>query len=134
VNDPTTAITCIDQLSPILARAARHAPPSPELRDEHGRTRIRLGRASFPRMLEVAFSQIRHNGRADVAVPLRMMRVLGELATVTPNPAYRDAIRDQARTLASACAQGFAEADRALLRERLAVIERAVGSSPAVPV
>jgi uncharacterized membrane protein len=134
VNDPTTAITCIDQLSRILARAARHEPPSPQLRDEEGRTRVLLRRTSFPRMLEVAFSQIRHYGRADVAVPLRMMRVLGELAAVTPNPAYREAIHEQARTLASACAQGFPEADRALLRERLSAVERAVGSSTAVPV
>ena len=69
VNDPTTALTCIDQLGRILVRAAMRRPPVSTLRDPDGRARVVLPRTSFPRLLDVAFSQIGHYGKADVAVP-----------------------------------------------------------------
>jgi len=123
VNDPTTALTCVDQLGRILVRAALREPPSPFLRDRDGRVRVVLRRTSFPRLLEVAFTQIGHYGRADVAVPLRMMRVLGELAGATPCVSHVLAVRDQARRMAAACGEGFPEADREQLDDRLASVE-----------
>ncbi len=126
VNDPTTAITCVDQLGRILIRAALREPPVATLGDPDGRVRVMFRRTSFPRLLEVAFSQIRHYGRTDVAVPLRLMRVLGELASTTRNIPYAFAILQQAHALAAACARGFPEDDRKELNERLAIVERVV--------
>ena len=98
VNDPTTATTCVDQLGRILLRALLRPPPDPVLRDSDGMARVVLRRTSFPRLLDVAFSQIRHYGKTDVAVPLRMMRVLGELAAASRHsPYYAAATLDQAR-------------------------------------
>ncbi|MDR3635964.1 MAG: DUF2254 domain-containing protein [Isosphaeraceae bacterium] len=125
VNDPTTALTCVDQLGRILVRAALRAPPAAVLRGRDGRPRVVMRRTSFPRMLDVAFSQIRHYGRADVAVPLRLMRVLAELACATQSIPYAIAIRDEGRRLAAACAEGYALADRRELNERLEIVERA---------
>ena len=90
--------------------------------------RVMLRRTSFPRLLDVAFSQIGHYGKADVAVPLRLLRVLGELAAATRYAPYAMAIRDQARRLAAACDQGFPDADRDELNERLDAVERAVAA------
>ena len=42
VNDPTTALTCIDQLGRILVRAAMRRPPISTLRDADGRARVVL--------------------------------------------------------------------------------------------
>jgi len=131
VNDPTTALTCIDQLGRILVRAAMRRPPISTLRDPDGRARVVLPRTSFPRLLDVAFSQIGHYGKADVAVPLRMMRVLAELAVATRHRPYAQAIRDQARRLSDACTQGFPDADRDELNVRLAAVERAVAAASA---
>jgi uncharacterized membrane protein len=138
VNDPTTALTCIDQLGRILVRAATRRPPISTLRDRDGRARVVLPRTSFPRLLDVAFSQIGHYGKADVAVPLRLMRVLAELALATRHGPYALAIRDQARRLSDACALGFPDADRDVLNERLAAVEQAVaaiarGAEPTAP-
>ncbi len=130
VNDPTTALTCIDQLGRILVRAAMRQPPITTLRDTDGRARVVLRRTSFPRLLDVAFSQIGHYGKADVAVPLRLMRVLAELAAETRHPPYAIAIRDQARRLSAACEQGFPDADRDALNDRLAAVEHAVEAIP----
>lgn len=129
VNDPTTALTCIDQLGRILVRAAMRHPPISTLRDRDGRARVVLPRTSFPRLLDVAFSQIGHYGKTDVAVPLRLMRVLAELAAATTHVPYAVAIRDQARRLSAACGPGFPDADRTALNERLAAVEQAVEQS-----
>jgi uncharacterized membrane protein len=129
VNDPTTALTCIDHLGRILVRAAMRHPPISTLRDRDGRARVVLPRTSVPRLLDVAFSQIGHYGKADVAVPLRLMRVLAELAGATRHAPYAIAMRDQARRLSAACGQGFPDADRDALNERLAAVERAAEAS-----
>jgi len=132
VNDPTTATTCVDQLGRILLRASLRSPPESVLRDPDGSARVVLRRTSFPRLLEVAFSQIRHYGKTDVAVPLRLMRVLGELAEASEHGPYSVAIRDQARRLAVACEAGFPDDDRAELEERLGIVERLVSEETRV--
>ncbi len=124
VNDPTTATTCLDQLGRILLRASLRWPVGPTLRDPEGMVRLVVQRTSFPRLLDVAFSQIRHYGKADVAVPLRMMRILGELAAASGHAPHAAVILEQARRLAAACERGFPEDDRAELDDRLAVVER----------
>jgi uncharacterized membrane protein len=126
VNDPTTALTCIDQLGRILLRAALRRPLPPTIRGPDGQPRVVLRRTSFPRLLNVAFSQIGHYGKADVAVPLRLMRVMGELASAVQHGPYAVAIREQARRLAAACQATFPEVERTELEARLAEVERAV--------
>jgi uncharacterized membrane protein len=126
VNDPTTALTCIDQLGRLLLRVGLRPPPASTLRDPAGQPRVILRRTSFPRLLDVAFSQISHYGKEDVAVPLRLMRVLGELAAEVPHTPFGIAVLEQARRLAAACAQGFPDADRAELNERLGAVESLV--------
>jgi len=129
VNDPTTALTCIDQLGRILMGASTREPPTTTLCDPDGRVRVTLRRTSFPRLLDVAFSQIRHYGKADVAVPLRLMRLLAELATAISYAPYTVAILEQARRLAAACAHDFPDAERDELNERLGAVEQAVAAT-----
>jgi len=128
INDPTTALTCIDQLGRLMVRAAGREPAPTTLRDAYGRVKVVLQRTAYPRLLDVAFSQIRHYGRTDVAVPLRLMRVLGELAVASRHPPYAAATREQAVRLAAACAQTFPEEEQALLAIRLEAVERAVAA------
>jgi uncharacterized membrane protein len=66
VNDPTTAINCVDQLSRILIRFASREPPDDLLYDPPGIVRPSIGWIHFERLLEAAFEQIRmysKNGR-----------------------------------------------------------------------
>jgi uncharacterized membrane protein len=128
VNDPTTATTCLDQLGRILVRAASREPAPSTLRDAAGCPRVRLRRTSFPRLLDVAFSQIRHYGKADLATPLRLMRVLGELAGATRDPSHAEAVLGQARRLSSACVRGFPSEDWGELEARLAIVERSASA------
>jgi uncharacterized membrane protein len=76
--------------------------------------------------LNVAFSRIGHYGKADLAVPFRLMRVMGELASAVGHAPYAVASREQARRLAAACQATFPMAERTELEARLAEVERAV--------
>jgi uncharacterized membrane protein len=124
VNDPSTAIACIDHLSSILAVAATLEPPVSRLFDERNVLRITRRQPSFPRLLEIAYNQIGPYGKNDMAVSLRLMRALQDISTVTDYPPYRQAIEKQGHRVAKACKACFPEEDCQELLDRLANIER----------
>lgn len=124
VNDPSTAIACIDHLSSFLAVAATLEPPVSRVFDERGLLRITRRQTSFPRLLEIAYNQIGPYGKNDMAVSLRLMRALQDISTVTAYPPYLEAIEKQARRVAKACKASFLEEDCQELLERLANIQR----------
>lgn len=86
VNDPTTAINCLDYLTNILVQAAQHSDDRAYLRDAEGTLRLLARRVNFATMVELAFNQIRHYGCGDVLVDIRMIDALTEIATVTNDP------------------------------------------------
>src|SRR5271157_2625049 len=88
VNDPTTAINCVDQLSRILIRFASREPPDDLLYDPPGIVRASIECIHFEHLLEVAFEQIRMYSKTDVAVSLRLLRALGDIASSTPDPEF----------------------------------------------
>jgi uncharacterized membrane protein len=123
VNDPSTAISCIDNLSRILILAVRLEPPSSRIFDEQANLRLVRRQTSFPRLLAIAFDQIRPYGKSDMAVSLRLMRALYDISGVTNYPPYLTAIRANAQSIAKSCAAWFEKEDCEELFERLAVIE-----------
>jgi len=123
VNDPSTAISCVDHLSSILILAATLKPPVSRLVDANGKLRITRRQPSFPRLLEIAYNQIRPYGKGDMAVSLRLMRALQDISGLTNYGPYLAAIRLQAQRVVTACAGSFAEEDCVELFERLAAIE-----------
>ena len=80
VNDPSTAITCLDQLSRILIRwIARDSPDTLLFSPPHV-LRVVVPWIDFDGILETAFEQIRHYAEGDVAVSLRLLRMLQDVA------------------------------------------------------
>ncbi len=118
VNDPTTAITCIDQLSRILIRFASREPPADLLYDPPGIARVALGWIHFERMTEAAFEQIRMYSKSDVAVSLRLLRALGDIAAATPDPEFRRILAARADRVVSGCAEKLGEDELKPLRAR----------------
>jgi uncharacterized membrane protein len=102
VNDPSTAISCVDQLSRILGRFATRQTPATIYYDPPGIIRVSIPWIEFDALLESAFDQIRTYARADVAVSLRIMRALHNIAEIAENAPARQALLDLGlRTIAS---------------------------------
>jgi len=72
INDVTTAVTCVDYLTTILARLAPRQIPSSH-RFEEGELRVIAKGPSFESMLAESFDQIRNNAKGDVAIISRMV-------------------------------------------------------------
>jgi len=86
INDPFTAINCIDHIGAGLTRLAGRRIPSPYWRDENGRLRLVAHRVAFPDVAATAFRQIRQYGAGSTAV---LVRLLETIAVVLPH-AQRD--------------------------------------------
>jgi uncharacterized membrane protein len=123
VNDPTTAINCVDQLSRILIRFASREPPEELLYDPPGIVRASIGWIGFERLLEAAFEQIRMYSKTDVAVSLRLLRALGDIAASTSDPEFRGILVKHGLRIVAGCAERLGEEELRGLRVRQAAVE-----------
>ena len=123
VNDPTTAINCIDQLSRILIRFASREPPDDLLYDPPGIVRASIEWMHFDRLLVSAFEQIRMYSRSDVAVSLRLLRAFNDIAASAPDPQYRRILVEHGMRTLAGCAESLDEENMRELRARQAALE-----------
>jgi len=123
VNDPTTAINCVDQLSRILIRFASREPPEELLYDPPGIVRASIGWIHFERLLEAALEQIRMYAKTDVAVSLRLLRALGDIAASTPDLEFRRILVEHGMRTVAGCAEKLGEEELRELRARQAALE-----------
>jgi uncharacterized membrane protein len=103
VNDRGTVLNCIDQLSRVMVRVAARRPAPRALYRPPGALRVTLPPVPFARLLDAAFTQIRHHARGDIAVCQRLLHALGDIASSTRDPAHLAALRDQASLVSDAC-------------------------------
>jgi uncharacterized membrane protein len=113
INDPFTAMGCIDWLSSVLSRIAGRPMLSPRRRDGSGRTRLLEDPVTFGGILAAAFDQIRQCSGAMPAVSIRMLEALEAIGRGARDDERRAAIRDQAERVMRGIASGdLGEADR----------------------
>jgi uncharacterized membrane protein len=124
VNDPTTAIGSVDQLSRILIRFASRETAEPVLYDPPGTARVRIPWIQFEGLLNSAFEQIRMYSKTDVAVSLRLLRALSDVTFTTPDAEYRRILVDLGRRVVAGCATRIEEHEMTYLRARLADLEK----------
>ncbi|WP_026606153.1 DUF2254 domain-containing protein [Methylocapsa acidiphila] len=123
INDPTTAISCVDQLSCILIRWIEREPPRSYFYNPPHVLRVMIPWANFPGLLDLAFEQIRHYSVADAAVSLRLMRALCDIASVVEETNIRRQLLERGERLIAGCAQRLLNDDLERLRQRLALLE-----------
>jgi uncharacterized membrane protein len=127
VNDPSTAISCVDQLSRILIRFASREPPECFLYDPPGVFRVSIAWSDFEKLLDSAFEQIRMYSKSDVAVSLRMLRALSDIAATTQTPAFRQTLVQRGQRIVAGCAERLKEEELKEMRGRLSALERLIG-------
>jgi uncharacterized membrane protein len=129
VNDPSTAISCVDQLSRItILWTGRIAPPSHYYAPPHV-LRLFVPWISFEGLLDTAFEQIRHYAVADVAVSLRLMRAFADIASTTEHNDLRAQLLERARRVTAGCAEHLPKDEQIKLRRRFSALETIVASA-----
>ena len=124
VNDPTTAVGCVDQLSRILIRFASRETPESRLYDLRGVARVSIQWIDFERLLDSAFEQIRMYSKGDIAVSLRLLRALGDIATTTEDMGLRKTLFERGRQVVEGCSERIGAEELKPLVIRLTALEK----------
>ena len=80
INDPGTALMCIDRLGAALCQMAGRVPPDEYRFDPDGALRVVVAPLTFPRMADTCFAEIRRHGRSSPSITLRLLDVIAETA------------------------------------------------------
>lgn len=131
VNDPFTAIQCIDQLSIAFCKLAEREFPSPYRYDRDRRLRLIAKPITFSELVKTAFTQIRQYGRSDVAVSIRLLETIAAIATHTHRDEDRQALLRQAKMILRGAQEGtFEEFDKNDLKDRYQRVMKIIGERP----
>ncbi|MFW5943441.1 MAG: DUF2254 domain-containing protein [Chloroflexota bacterium] len=79
VNDPSTAIQCVDALSLLAGKFIAQLPISPYRYDDEGHLRLIAPGPALDAFLDTAFTQIRRYGSGDLRITLRLLEVYKRL-------------------------------------------------------
>lgn len=118
INDPFTAIACVDRLSSALCSLAQREMPSPLRFDGDGRLRLVAPGATFAGIVDTAFNQIRQSARSNPAVAIRMLEAIAQIAGQV-QPQHAACLQRQADMIVRGARAAVPEAE-----DRLAVEAR----------
>lgn len=127
INDPFTAITCVNELGEALCRLAERELPSSYRYDDERQLRVVTGALTFRNMVDVSFDKLRNYARDSTAVTLRMMEVIAIIMKRTHTRSQREVLLRQADMLLRGSEQGLPEEnDRAEVAARYQDVLRIV--------
>lgn len=99
INDPFTAIRCIDRLGAALTQLVQRPLPSAYRFDDTHKLRIIAEPISFERLVDSAFSQIRRYAASDLAVSIRLLQAVTQIIAHTNDYQYLATLRQQAENI-----------------------------------
>jgi uncharacterized membrane protein len=127
INDPFTAIRCIDHLGAALCHLAHKQIPSPYRYDDDNKLRVIADPVTFAGMTDTAFNQIRQYGQSSVAVTIRLLEAIAVIAEHTGNKKHRAALLRHANMIQDGSQEALPEGqDRKDIEERYRAALRAL--------
>ena len=99
INDPFTAIGCVDQLSAGLTQLVKRSVPAGHHLDGNDQLRVVTDALTFTGIIDAAFDQIRQHARSDVAVTIRLLESIAAIAPHTRTSEQRDTLARQAEMI-----------------------------------
>jgi uncharacterized membrane protein len=127
INDPFTAVLCVDRLGSGLRRLLSRQMPGTHFYDDEQTLRLVLQSIDFAGLLDEAFDQIRQNMRGSTAVAIRMLETLEMLAAAARRPDQREALRRHAEMIFRVASADVPEqADRDRVEQRYHSVLRAL--------
>lgn len=97
INDPFTAISCIDNLTATMSYLAQTKFPSKYRYDEERKLRIIADALNFEGVLDAAFNQIRQYNGGSAAVLIRLMEALTIIYGFTKKDSHKKAVLKHAK-------------------------------------
>lgn len=107
INDPFTAITCMDWLQSVLTTMATRRVPSPERYDDEGVLRLVAHPITFAGMAARVYDQSMSYVCRDRNAAMHMLKMIGEVATQLDAGPTRDVMLHHAAQLREAAADGL---------------------------
>ena len=92
VNDPYTAIACIDNLTATMCYLAEAHFPSKYRKDEEGKLRVIADVLNFEGLLDAAFNQIRQFSVGSPSVIIRLMEALTTILYIAKRESHKIAV------------------------------------------
>ena len=130
MNDPFTAITCLDHLGSALCRLASRDMPSPYRYDRQNQLRVIAPADTFPKIMDAAFNQIRQYGRSSAAVTIRMLETIIVVAGFAHRPEDRATLLRHAEMIVRGATEGLPEdEDRRSAEERCQAVRKLCSES-----
>tara|TARA_R110000737_G_scaffold8048_6_gene23542 strand:- start:24102 stop:25418 length:1317 start_codon:yes stop_codon:yes gene_type:complete len=124
INDPYTAITCIDKLSAVLCNLMAKAFPNANVFVD-GELRLICKELTFSDIATAAFDQIRQHCETNLAVTIKMLDVLHVLACQAKSAEQHDFVFVQTEMITQQQAkQSLSDHDRCELSRRIEKITR----------
>ena len=128
VNDPSTAISCIDQLSRVIihwlgrepAKWRYYAPPHV--------LRLVVPWITFQGIIDTAFDQIRHYSVSDVAVSLRLIRAFHDIATAARRESEKALLIEVAQRVMAGNEKQLIESEFNRVKQRVADLQAYVAA------
>ncbi|MEZ4436975.1 MAG: DUF2254 domain-containing protein [bacterium] len=134
INDPFTAIACIDRLRGGLARLVERRLPSPLRRDRAGMVRMVARPRTLAGLLGQAFHPIRPSAASQAMVVVRMLDALEALAVRARRAADREAIGAHVDLLVEAAGEALTSAhDRDRVTASAERVRAALAGEPVEP-
>jgi len=124
VNDPTTAVGCVDQLSRLLIRVASRETPDLSLYDLRSVARVNIQWIDFEHLLDSAFEQIRIYSKGDIAVSLRLLRALGDISITTRDTTFRKILFERGKRVVAGCSTHIGTENMEPVLYRLHALEK----------
>lgn len=109
VNDPFTAIRCIDVLSAGLSRLAQRNFPSAYRYDDQQTLRVIAEPTTFEYLVDHAFHQIRQFSQSDAAVTIRLLEAIALIVTYSETSKQRLVLRHHAEMIWRGSQSGLSE-------------------------
>ncbi|MFD0932242.1 DUF2254 domain-containing protein [Psychroflexus salinarum] len=108
INDPFTAISCIDNLTSTLCYLTRVKFPS-KYKFDDDKLRYAFKPLTFQGMLDAAFLQIRQFSKGSPAVVIRLMEALIKIHDYTSHKIHKEAVKEHAEMVLKVAEDSFEE-------------------------
>jgi len=130
INDPFTAVACIECIGVALCQLAKRSLPSIYRYDEDEQLRVIVPTPTFVDMVHSVFDPIRQYSRSSITVTLQLLQMIALVAPHVYREEDREALLDQALMINQGCFEGLPEgADREQVEATYQATRQALQSS-----